>query len=188
MPRETPSKDKLVAQLLDAFRRYGYEGASMACLAEVTGMGKTNLYHNFPGGKQEMAQAALERVNTWLETSVLKLLNSSAPPLEKLHHMCEQVNVFFKSGENSCLWAVLALGQASDDLFHQEIKTALSAWITTLAKVLQQAGLGADIAQYRAEEAILRIQGALVLVKGLDDAGPFQRVMANLPEELLKPL
>ena len=179
------SREKLISQLVDAFRLYGYDGASLSCLAKATGLGKTNLYHYFPGGKEEMAQVALA-VNTWLETSILKPLSSQASPGDKLQIMCEQVNHFFREGQNSCLWAVLALGQSSDDLFHKEIKWALSQWIEAIAAVLEQSGLEAELARYRAEDAILRIQGALVLARGLDDTTPFGRTMQTLTTELLK--
>lgn len=100
--------------------------------------------------------------------------------------MCKEVNVFFKQGQNSCLWAVLALGQSSDDLFHQQIKWALSQWVEAIAVVLEQSGLETQLARYRAEDAILRIQGALVLARGLDDLTPFQRTMQILTAELLR--
>lgn len=183
---QTMSREKLISQLVDAFRLYGYDGASLSCLAKATGLGKTNLYHYFPGGKEEMAQVALAHVNTWLETSILKPLSSQASPADKLQIMCEQVNHFFREGQNSCLWAVLALGQSSDDLFHKEIKWALSQWIEAIAAVLEQSGLEAQLAKYRAEDAILRIQGALVLARGLDDTTPFGRTMQTLTTELLK--
>jgi TetR/AcrR family transcriptional regulator, lmrAB and yxaGH operons repressor len=149
-------------------------------------LGKTNLYHYFPDGKTEMAEVALAYVNTWLEDSILESLRSKAKPADKLQKMCEQVNTFFKQGQNSCLWAVLALGQSSDDLFHQQIKWALSHWIAAIAVVLEQSGLEPQLARYRAEDAVLRIQGALVLARGLDDPTPFQRTMQTLPTELLR--
>jgi TetR/AcrR family transcriptional regulator, lmrAB and yxaGH operons repressor len=180
------SREKLVSQLVDAFRLYGYEGASLACLAKATGLGKTNLYHYFPGGKAEMAQAALAQVRTWLETSILKALDGSAEPAIKLQLMCDRVNVFFREGHNSCLWAVLACGQAGDDLFHAEIKGALSQWIQAIAMVLESSGLAAAVASDRAEDAVLRIQGALLLARAMGDPKPFQRTLQNLTTELLK--
>jgi AcrR family transcriptional regulator len=185
-PFSSMSREELINQLVDAFRLYGYDGASLACLSKATGLGKTNLYHYFPGGKQEMAEVALAQVNAWLEGSILKPLASNAKPADKLQRMCEQVNHFFKQGQNSCLWAVLALGQSSDDLFHQEIKQALSQWIAAIAIVLEQSGLEAQLARFRAEDAVLRIQGALILARGLDDTTPFQRTMQTLTTELLK--
>ena len=175
------SKADLVSQLVDVFRLYGYDGASLACIAKATGLGKTNLYHYFPGGKVEMATAALNRVDSWLETSILANLHSTAKPVDKIQFMCIEVFRFFNEGQNSCLWAVLALGQSSDDLFHDRIKSALSKWIEAIALAIEDSGCDAQIARYRAEDAILRIQGALVLARGLDDTAPFLRAIESLP-------
>ncbi len=180
------SREKIVSQLVNVFRLYGYDGASLSCIARVTGLGKTNLYHYFPGGKEEMAEAALAHVNAWLETCILTPLSSNAKPGEKLQIMCQQVKLFFNQGQNSCLWIVLALGQSSDNLFHQQIKTALSRWIEAIALVLEESGLDAQLAKSRAEDAVLRIQGALALARGLNDTAPFQRTMQTLTTELLK--
>ena len=37
--------------LAEAFRQYGFEGASLSMLSEATGLGNGSLYHFFPGGK-----------------------------------------------------------------------------------------------------------------------------------------
>lgn len=180
------SKEALIPRLVDVFRQYGYDGASLSCIAQVTGVGKTNLYHYFPGGKQEMAEVALAHVQAWLETAILAPLAAQGAPRIKLMQMCEQVNGFFREGQNACLWAVLALGQSSDDLFHRQIRQALLSWITALAGVLEQAGYTTVEAQQTAEDVVLRIQGALILAKGLGEIAPFQRTLkriTNLLEE-----
>jgi TetR/AcrR family transcriptional regulator, lmrAB and yxaGH operons repressor len=179
------SKAELVNQLVDVFRLYGYDGASLACIAKATGLGKTNLYYYFPGGKAEMAAAALDRVDNWLETDILANLRSTATPIDKLRIMCIEVSLFFNEGHNSCLWAVLALGRSSNDLFHDRIKSALLQWIEAVASVIEASGCDAPLARTRAEEAILRIQGGLVLARGLDDPAPFQRLLRSLPGELV---
>lgn len=179
------SKAELVSQLVDVFRLYGYDGASLACIAKATGLGKTNLYHYFPGGKVEMATAALDRVDDWLETNILANLHGTAAPIDKLRVMCIEVSRFFNEGHNSCLWAVLALGRSSEDLFHDRIKSALLQWIEAVASVIATSGCDVDLARTRAEDAILRIQGGLLLARGLNDTAPFQRLLRSLPDELL---
>ena len=52
-------KPTLIRSLLNIFREYGYEGASLSKISERTGLGKASLYHHFPNGKQQMAQEVL---------------------------------------------------------------------------------------------------------------------------------
>ena len=39
----------------------------------------------------------------------------------------------------------------------------------------------------RAEDTVIQIQGALVLARGLSRTEPFERILRQLPDELLKP-
>ena len=179
------SKEEIVLKLLTLFRQQGYEGTSLSQISQVTGLGKASLYHYFPGGKEEMAQAALNYIEGWLKENILIPLQSNITPQERLQAMCDRVEVFYECGKKSCLWAVLTLEQSSDR-FQIQIKRALILWIEALASLLQEAGIEPTEAKFRAEEAILRIQGSLILARGLNDTAPFERTMQRLSQELLK--
>ena len=188
------SKQTYVPTLLKLFRQFGYEGVTLSKISQATGLGKASLYHHFPGGKAEMAEAALTQVNQWLEKSILPILvgaasqeeNHEAMPIDTFQSMCEEVNYFFNEGQNSCLWAVLELEQSSDDLFHSQISWAFSQWIEAIANVLITAGLDETLAKQRGEDAMISIQGALILSHGLKDFGPFQRTLQQLPQQLCR--
>ncbi|PZV19028.1 MAG: TetR/AcrR family transcriptional regulator [Pseudanabaena sp.] len=178
------SKQTHVPTLLKLFRQFGYEGVTLSKISQETGLGKASLYHHFPRGKAEMAEVALTHVNNWLEASVLEILNRPEPAIAKFQSMCEEVGKFFNEGQNSCLWAVLVMEQSSDDLFHSQIREAFSLWIETIAKVLVTAGLDEKLAKERGEDAMICIQGALILSHGLRDSTSFQRVLKHLPQQI----
>ncbi len=180
------SKQTYLPTLLQLFRQFGYEGVTLSKIAQATGLGKASLYHHFPGGKAQMAEAALTEVDRWLETRILPILASSdrQMPFDKFTDMCMEVNQFFNGGQNSCLWAVLVMERSSDDLFHTQIRGAFLRWIEAIASVLIAAGLDENLANQRGEDAIVAIQGALILCHGLRDFGAFDRVLKQLPEQL----
>jgi TetR/AcrR family transcriptional regulator, lmrAB and yxaGH operons repressor len=178
------SKQTYVPTLLQLFRQFGYEGVTISKISQATGLGKASLYHHFPGGKAEMAEAALTQVNLWLETSILPLLRNDRKLIDKFQAMCSETNTFFNEGQNSCLWAVLVLESSSDDLFHTQIRWAFSQWIEAISHVLMAAGLDEILAKQRGEDAIIAIQGALILCHGLRDFAPFDRVLKQLPQRL----
>jgi len=72
------------------------------------------------------------------------------------------------------------------DLFYVQIHQALNVWLDALAQVLVEADLEPHYSRLRAEDALLQIQGTLVLVRSLNDTAPFERVLQRLPQELLK--
>lgn len=178
------SKEEAIVQLAKVFRQYGYEGSTLARLSQATGLGKASLYHYFPGGKEEMAAVVLDRMKHRFDEHVLQPLRDRGNPTERIHAMVKHLDEFYDRGHNTCLLAVLAIGEAND-LFRLQIQTAFNIWIDTLAKVLIEAGLDAERAYRKAEEAVLKIQGALVLSRGLNNTAAFERVIQHLPEELL---
>ncbi len=179
------SKEDAIAPLFGVFQQYGYEGATLARLSKATGLGKASLYHHFPKGKEEMAIAVLNHVSHWLAENILALLRGSGEPIDRIRAMSKKVDQLYNHGEQACLLAMLSIGE-SHHLFHAQIQQALNTWIEALAQVLIEAGLDPDQARIRAEDAVLQIQGALVLARGLQDTAPFQRVLQRLPDDLLK--
>jgi TetR/AcrR family transcriptional regulator, lmrAB and yxaGH operons repressor len=184
------SKQTYAPTLLELFRQYGYEGLTLSKIAQSTGLGKASLYHHFPGGKAEMAQTALCEVDRWLDTTILPILfdapasDQNSQTLDRLTLMCVETSRFFNEGQNSCLWAVLMLEQASDELFHSQISSALSRWINAIVHLLVTAGLDKTLAQQRGEDAMVAIQGALIMTRGLRDLAIFDRVLKQLPQQL----
>ena len=178
------SREEITTSLVEVFRRYGYEGTTLARLSQATGLNKASLYYYFPKGKEEMAEAALDQIDRWLETEILVLLRQPDTPLDRLRLMSQSVGQFFREGKTSCLWAVFALGDG-DDLFYARIHRALTLWIEALTKVVIEGGVSSVHAHEKAEDAILQIQGALMLARSLKNTEPFQRVLKRLPDELL---
>ncbi len=180
------SKQVYVPILLKLFRQFGYEGVTLTKISQATGLGKASLYHHFPGGKAAMAAVAVADVNRWWETQILPILliDQSRSPIDIFQSMCEETSRFFNAGQNPCLWAVLAMESASDDLFHDEISKAFTQWMGAIANVLVRSGVEPMLAQQRGEDAIIAIQGALIVSRGLRDCGPFQRVLQQLPQQI----
>jgi TetR/AcrR family transcriptional regulator, lmrAB and yxaGH operons repressor len=179
------SRAEAIAKILKVFRQNGYEGTTLSRLSKATGLGKASLYHYFPNGKEEMAQAVLDFIDEWMKANIFVPLKSAGTPRDRLQQMSENVDRLYCGGEQTCILAVLSLGEAKD-LFHNQIQQALKSWIDTLAEVLIEAGIASIIARQRAEDAIIQIQGSLVLARGMDDTTPFQRVLKQLPEMLLE--
>jgi AcrR family transcriptional regulator len=179
--------DKIEAsrRLVDVFRQYGYEGATLSRISKATGLGRASLYHHFPDGKQQMAQAVLEYVNQWFAATILEPLRQSGEPLKRIQVMSFNLKQFYNCGQDACLLALFSLGEPND-LFHEQISQALNAWIDNLAKVLEEGGLSEMTARQRAEDAVMQIQGALVLTRGLDNTALFERVLEQLPRLLGK--
>lgn len=178
-------RSEAVRKLVQVFRQYGYEGATLTRISEVTGLGRASLYHHFSGGKQEMAQAVLEYVGEWFENTILAPLRSQKKPAERIRMMGDRLSQFYDCGQSACLLAIFTLGEP-ESLFQEQVHQMLNAWINSLALVLTEVGIPSTEARQRAEDAVIQVQGALVVTRGLNSTEPFERVLQQLPVKLLE--
>jgi TetR/AcrR family transcriptional regulator, lmrAB and yxaGH operons repressor len=178
-------KDTYIPCLLQLFRRYGYDGATLSKISEATGLGKASLYHHFPGGKDEMVKAVLDYLEQWLEQHILQALCSEGNAFTRIEGMCSSINELYEGGQQPCLFAILLMG-STRDVFHPKLQTLFRTWIDAIAQVLITAGLDETIAKERGEDAAIAVQGSLILSHALNDFAPFQRVIKQLPQQLCR--
>lgn len=184
-----PSKvndNELLDRLTNVFRLHGYEGASLSRIAEATGLQRASLYHRFPGGKEEMAQAVLSRADEWFGSHILAPLSEHGEPAKRVRKMATRLAGFFESGRQSCLLDALSLGGETNAL-RQHVEQSFNAWLGAMAAVAREAGASAAGARRRGQDALVQIQGALVFSRATGDARPFERVVAGLPGLLTAP-
>ena len=187
MPSSALPKQEVLDRLMAAFRQFGYDGASLARLSKATGLGRSSLYHYFPNGKEDMAAAVLANAGARFEEMVLAPLRAGdAPPRERLARMATGLGAFYADGSAACLTDLFAIGDAGT-LFRQRIGSRIQAFIGLLAAVAVEGGIDRETAEQRAEDALIAIQGALVLSRGLASPEPFRRVVSELPDRLLAP-
>ena len=184
MPITKVNEDELLDRLTCVFRTHGFEGASLSLISKATGLQRASLYHRFPGGKEEMAKAVLERAWSWLNQRALSPLTGPGTPKERIHKMAEGLHAFFGGGQHSCLLDSLSFG-SEETALRQHVQEGMGAWVEAIAKVAREAGVPPKRARQQAQDAITRIQGSLVMARVLKDFGPFQRTLAELPQVVL---
>lgn len=181
------SKETYIPCLLGLFRQYGYDGATLAKISQASGLGKASLYHHFPGGKDEMVRTVLEFLEQWLGDNIVVALRSEGDAQTRFRRMADRLDELYDGGEQPCIFAVLLLGSGRD-LFHGSVQALFQGWIATMAEVLVESGLEPTLAQQRAEDGAIAVQGSLILAQALADPAPFRRTMAQLPAHLCRPV
>ena len=175
----------VIPLLAEVFREFGYEGASLSRMTEKSGVGKGSLYHFFPGGKADMAKAVLDDVEAWFERHVFQPLRDD-PPEIAISRMWEAVDSYFRSGRRICLVGAFAL-DGTRDRFAAAIAGYFIRWIDSLRDALVRLGLSPADASQAAEDAVLGIQGAIVLARATKDEALFARAIARLRSRLPLP-
>lgn len=184
MARMVAERADAIAPLAEVFREHGYEGASLALIGKATGLGKGSLYHFFPNGKEEMVRAVLGEIGQWFEDAVYSPLRNESDANGAICAMLASTDQYFRSGRRVCLVGALAVANTRD-LFAQAIRGYFVAWVDALQSALIRQGREADQSRILAEEAVLTIQGAIILSRAMDDPAVFQRAIDQLRGRLV---
>lgn len=184
MARVVAKQSDVVPLLTEIFGTYGYEGASLARIGAGTGLGRSSLYHFFPGGKAEMATAALAHSDLWFQQNVYAPLREAPDPRRGIAHMFRETKRYFLSGQKVCLLGVFALGNERDR-FAVAVKSYFVDWAVALARALERDGRDAAAARTLSEDVVGEIQGALVLARAMDKPKLFVNALARMEKRLL---
>lgn len=180
----TTSDIELVDRLTDVFRKHGFEGASLTRISEATGLKRASLYHRFPGGKAEMAEAVLSRADDWLIEHALSPLQGPGAPADRVRIMTGALSEFYGEGRHSCLLDAFSLGGENPEI-REHVRASMVAWTGALAAVALEVGVEEAEAHARAQDVIASIQGTLVLSRATGDPTAFQRALRRIPDDLL---
>lgn len=176
-----PGRDRALMAIAEVFRRYGFEAASMTILGRETGLGRSSLYHYFPGGKQEMALAMLDLAEGFLRDDLLARLDGEAPAEMRRENFLARLCDYYRGGALGCVFASLSLHDCPPEVAAR-VAALMRFWIAALAEKL--AGLGLDAPQARAAGAIRDLQGGLVVALSSGDPRHFETALADVRRRL----
>ena len=163
MVQATIDDDALTSAVFEAFRKHGYEGATISLLSSETGLKKSSLYHRFPAGKDDMARAAVTYVQIQIQQQmIIPLLNKNLAPEVRFSTMIATARQFFVDGTKNCLLNVLSLGDVKLDI-QQQFNAIYDAFLYALEKLAQEVGMSAHEAKLWAERFLIFLEGALVI-------------------------
>lgn len=175
------SKDEIVERLFGVFQEYGFEGASLSDLSRATGLGKSSLYHHFPNGKLQMAEAVLDSATTLIDAEIAQVALASSPLKARVRKIVALLNQMYSGGRTLCVLGRLATSSVRAET-QQGLRTVFELWIGAIAALAEESGMPSQRARYFAEDWIARLQGALILQAATGDTGAFERTLDGLIE------
>lgn len=181
MPAALDEKEKaaIVDRLFVVFQDHGYEGASIADLSRATGLGKSSLYHHFPRGKEEMAEAVLEKGKAFMQLAIADVAFSSESLKGRIRKIIAALNQLYANGRNPCVLGRLAVSDVGPG-GRQLAKEIFGIWTDAVAHLARESGMSQIRAQHFAEDWIAQVQGSLILYAASGDCRPFERTMIPL--------
>lgn len=174
----------LVARIYELFRDRGFDGVSIADISAETGLGKSSLYHHFPGGKDDMAAAVAASAQAWLAASVFAPLRAPVGRARRIEGMLTATDTLFGGGTSPCLVASLMVGRPEGPL-GATLAAIFRDWIAEIAAALVATGSPKAKAEAKARFALAHLEGGLLVARALDDRQHFAEAVRIVRAELL---
>jgi AcrR family transcriptional regulator len=179
MPAALATKDEIIDRLFTVFRDRGFDGASLSDLSRATGLGKSSLYHYFPRGKEQMAEAVLTRAEALIDTAILGVAMGPESLKARTRKVVATLEQIYGGGRTSCVLGQLANSETGATA-RQSLRQSFEHWIVAITKLASDAGMSPTRARNFAEDWVAQIQGALIMQAANGNVGPFQRTLKAL--------
>ncbi len=185
-PQKVDQKEVLEG-MMEVLRAKGYDGTTLNDLANASGLQKASLYHRFPGGKEEIARAVLEHSGEWLNVHLHQIIADEAKsPEEQLELVMANIQMLYRNGESICILRSLSMDNAIA-LVGKPIKTEMLKWINSFTQLGINFGFEPVVAERMAYEGLIKVQGSLVVAKGLGNNTAFQQALISIKNMYLTP-
>lgn len=181
------TRERLIRAMLDALRTRGFHGVGISELLAEAQAPKGVLYHHFPGGKTELAVAALDVVVGQITAGLDRLFERHGDPtLALAAWMTDTHKTLLDSAyERGCPLATIALESTADDtVIRDAVARGFAAIRNTLKRALMTAGVPPERAASLATLIVSAYEGALIQARVAGSKKPLQDTSSTLLEIL----
>jgi TetR/AcrR family transcriptional regulator, lmrAB and yxaGH operons repressor len=178
MPKATDSKGKTLAAAAKLFRQQGYHGTALHDVLAAGGSPRGSLYFHFPGGKEEIGEAALTLAGEAVRQAIAHAAETSESALVFLTRVARgMASDLEKSGyQEGCPIATTALETAAQsDVLGAATRGAFQKWENEIRRGLERFGISPDEANLTATTVLSLLEGALLLARTYRSLAPMHR-------------
>ena len=158
----------------------GLEGTSVPEVLDAVGAPRGSVYHHFPGGKQELIEAALELARGHAKYAMAEVSGEPATVVvERFVGLWEQLLRGSKLTAGCAVMAVaVAAGDNIDLLNHSG--AIFSGWRDQMTSLLESGGIMPDEAEDLASLVIAACEGAVAIARAEGEMVAFRSVAGQL--------
>ena len=178
-------RDQMIDGAIRLLARQGLQATSFSEVLALTGAPRGSVYHHFPGGKDQLVGAAVDRAGARGLHALDGKEEVSAEELTTAFLAFWRALLVRSECGAGC--AVLAVTVATDSQeLLQHAGAVFRSWRGELAELFEQAGLSAKAAAQFAATLIAASEGAVVLARAEQSLDPFELVADHLLGEVRK--
>ena len=177
------TRERLIGAMLDALQCRGFHGVGLNEVLTQAGAPKGVLYHHFPGGKTELAVAAIENAVARIQASFTQLYAREGDALRVLQAWLgyAQKQLEQSGFERGCPFATVALeSTAEDSALRAALTQGFAAIRTQLAAMLAESGMRPPRAAQLALLIVAAYEGGLMQARVAGHLAPLKEVCDTL--------
>lgn len=184
------TRDRLIRATSRLLRTQGYGATGLNQVMAEADAPKGSMYFHFPGGKEQMAAAALDRFAASVGRGIAEGLDAYPTVADAItsffdHEIARLERTAFTEG---CAVATVALdAAASNDLLATTTAEAFDGWIEQLSTALEAEGRSAEDARKAAILFLATFEGAMLMAKAKRDVEPMVAVRDVVHDMLARP-
>jgi TetR/AcrR family transcriptional repressor of lmrAB and yxaGH operons len=178
MPKATDSKGKTLAAAAKLFRQQGYHGTALQDILAAGGSPRGSLYFHFPGGKEQIGEAALTLAGEAARQGIARAAEASENAEVFLVRIVRSMAADLEHSDyrEGCPIATTALEtSAQSDVLGVATRTAFQKWENEIKRGLERFGMNADEAGPVATTVLSQLEGALLLARTYRSLTPMHR-------------
>ena len=181
MAKATDSKEKTLAAAALLFRRQGFHGTALHDVLAAAGSPRGSLYFHFPGGKEQIGEAALDLAGEAVRQKIAHAAEASPNAETFLTGIARAMAADLQQSDfcNGCPIATTALETAAQsDVLRAAARRAFQSWEQEIARGLTRFGAKPEDAAISATTILSQIEGALLLARTYRSIEPLRRAEA----------
>jgi len=177
------SKEAFITSTQELLRRRGYAATGVNEIVARSGAPKGSLYFHFPGGKEELALAAMQRAAAQLSAIMEAILDGGDDLGQSLAKLIDALAAGLAASQfaDGCPIATVALETANEsEAMRAAAAAAFDSWLEVISRRLIAAGFDAAAAEQRALLMLAAIEGGLILARAKHDVAPLRALCPQL--------
>jgi TetR/AcrR family transcriptional repressor of lmrAB and yxaGH operons len=185
MPRRSDSRVRMIQAAVELFRRKGYHATAFSDVVRESGAPRGSIYFHFPGGKEELAEAAIAAAGDEIVELVEQAAAGAADPGAFIRALADIGGERLEASgyRSGCAIATMVLELAPDtETLRAGFETAFNRWQHALSDALAQWGFGEERAAAWASLVMATSEGALILSRAALSLDPLHQAIDPLVE------
>lgn len=181
MPRQSKSRDKMIAAGATLFQRKGYHGTGLAEILDLSQAPKGSFYYYFPGGKEQLAEATILKAGDAVSQMIDVAFTGQSEFQAGATKLVQMISTWFEKSdftEGCPITSILLETVPGSDRLAQASQNAFAEWVSKTEHHCRRLGLGENSSDI-ATGLLIALEGAWILARAQRSPNPF-RVAAAL--------